>query len=275
MEVRPKEIEGLELCSLRLDWFDYAYSVGPDNGPALLLMHGLSGNQRTWKPLMPYLKDHYQVFAIDQRGHGLSGHPGAYHIGLMTDDAVQFIESVIGRPTYLVGHSMGARIALRLAASRGDLLKSVVLEDPPLGFGPTIEGLRSVFEFWLSLCRKGMPEETMATEILEFNGDGDEDQARYKAQTLKQLDPAVLDLALQKKLWDGWSFLAEFSKVTCPSVLLQADVKCGGVMDEDLSKVPELQAENWSWEHFEGVGHSIHYERTEDFCGLLKDFFSH
>lgn len=274
MGSRSAELEGLELRSLALDGFEYAYSVGPKNGPPLLLMHGLSGNQRTWKPLMPYLKDHYQVYAIDQRGHGLSGHPGVYDIGLMTNDAIQFVESVIGEKTYLIGHSMGARIALRLAASRGDLLRAVVLEDPPLGFGPTIEGLKSIFEFWLSLCRKQISEKDMAAEILEFNGDGDEDQARYKAQTLKQLDPWVLDLALQRKLWDGWSFLEEFSKVRCPAMLMQADTKCGGVMDEDLSKIPELQAENWSWEYFEGVGHSIHYEITEEFCHRVRSLFT-
>ena len=266
-------LTGLEFRTLRLDGFDYAYSVGPENGPPLVLMHGLSGNQRTWKPVLPYLIDHYQVFTIDQRGHGWSGNPGAYDIGLMAEDAVRFLETVVQEKAFLVGHSMGARIALRLAADRGDLLKAVVLEDPPLGFGPTIEGHRQLFEFWLTVCRKGLSESAMADEILEFNGDGDEDQAAYKAQTLHQLDPDVLDLALQKRLWPGVGFEAEFAKVSVPALLLQSDTACGGVMDEDLSSIAELNAENWTWKRYEGVGHSIHYEITEDFCVLVKDFF--
>ena len=274
MEASSAGLRGLELHSLSLDGFDYAYSVGPDNGPPLVLMHGLSGNQRTWKPVLPYLIERYQLFTIDQRGHGWSGHPGKYHIDMMAWDAVRFFQDVIGEKVYLVGHSMGARIALRLAADHRDLLKAVVLEDPPLGFGPSIEGLRNVFEFWLEVSRKGLSEAAMAKEILEFNGDGDEDQAAYKAQTLHQLDPEVLDLALQKRLWPGSGFEDEFAQVPCPGLVLQSDTACGGVMDEDLSTISELEADNWTWKRFEGVGHSIHYERTEEFCRIVKDFFA-
>ena len=273
METSPGALKGLEHGTLRLEGFDYAYSVGPDHGPPLVLMHGLSGNQRTWKPVLPYLIDRFQIYAIDQRGHGLSGHPGEYDIGLMAEDAVRFLEARVQEKAFLVGHSMGARIALRLAADRGDLLKAVVLEDPPLGFGPSIEGHREVFEFWLEVCRMDISEEAMAAEILKFNGDGDEDQAAYKAQTLHQLDPEVLDLALQKKLWPGAGFEAAFAQVRCPGLLLQSDTAFGGVMDEDLSAIAELKSENWTWKRFEGVGHSIHYEVTEEFCKLLTSFF--
>ena len=254
--------------------FEYAYSIGPDNGPPLLLMHGLSGNQRTWEPVLPYLMDHYQIITIDQRGHGLSGNPGEYNIDLMANDAVQFLETVVRQKAFLVGHSMGGRIAMRLAATRGDLLEAVILEDPPLGFGPSIEGHREVFEYWLQLCRKGISESVMAKEILEFNGGGDEDQAAYKAQTLNQLDPEVLALALDKKLWPGTGIEEEFCRITCPALLLQSDTACGGVMDEDLGSIEELKAENWTWERFEGVGHSIHYERKEEYCELLREFFN-
>ena len=102
---------------------------------------------------------------------------------------------------------------------------------------------------------------------------GDEDQAAYKAQTLKQLDPEVLDLALQKKLWPGEGWETEFAQVSCPALLLQSDTACGGVMDEDLNAIEELKAENWTWKRFEGLGHSIHYERTEEYCELLRSFF--
>lgn len=269
----PVGLKGLVSSTLTLDGFDYAYSVGPDNGSPLLLMHGLSGNQRTWKPVLPYLIEHYQLYTIDQRGHGWSGNPGDYNIGLMAGDAVRFLEAVVQEKTFLVGHSMGARIALRLAAEHGELLKAVVLEDPPLGFGPTIEGHRELFEFWLEVCRMGLSESAMAKEILEFNGDGDEVQAAYKAQTLHQLDPDVLDLALQKRLWSGVGFESEFARVSVPALLMQSDTACGGVMDEDLSSIAELRAENWTWKRFEGVGHSIHYEVTEEFCELLRTFF--
>ena len=117
-------------------------------------------------------------------------------------------------------------------------------------------------------------EDAMAAEILKFNGDGDEDQAAYKAQTLHQLDPEVLDLALQKKLWPGTGFEAEIAQVSCPGLLLQADTAFGGVMDEDLSAISELKSKNWTWKRFEGVGHSIHYEGYRGILWVANILFS-
>ena len=148
MESYSGALKGLERGTLRLEGFDYAYSVGPDHGPPLVLMHGLSGNQRTWNPVLPYLIDRFRIYAIDQRGHGLSGHPGDYDICLMAEDAVRFLETRVQEKAFLVGHSMGARIALRLAAERGDLLKAVVLGGSAAGnLGPASRGTERYSSF--------------------------------------------------------------------------------------------------------------------------------
>jgi pimeloyl-ACP methyl ester carboxylesterase len=65
-----------------------------------------------------------------------------------------------------------------------------------------------------------------------------------------------------------------FKQVSCPALLLQADISSGGVMDEDLTTITELQADNWQWKHVEGVGHGIHSEMPETFSQQLMQFFS-
>ena len=128
---------------VQLGEVEYAYSEGPGNGPMLVLMHGLSGNRHSWDPVLPYLIDHYKLYLVDHRGHGFSTHlPGHYHVDVMTEDAARFIKEVVGESAFVLGHSMGARVALHLAARHGDLTKKIVLEDPPLGYGPSLEAIR-------------------------------------------------------------------------------------------------------------------------------------
>jgi pimeloyl-ACP methyl ester carboxylesterase len=265
--------EKLQPNQLSLGELSYAFSEGPDNGPPLVLMHGLSGNQQTWNSVIPHLVDQYKLFTVDHRGHGLSSHhQGEYHVDSMVEDLTRFIEEVIGGHVFVVGHSMGGRIALKLAASHPSLTRAIILEDPPLAYGSSIEESRFVFEFWLELTRKNLSEEDMVREIANFNDNDDLEAARYKAQTLRQMDSKVLELALDKQLWPGSGFEEQFSLVQCPALLLQADTACGGVMDEDLSSMTELQAANWSWKRFPEAGHSIHAEMPESFAQMVHTF---
>jgi pimeloyl-ACP methyl ester carboxylesterase len=52
--------------------------------------------------------------------------------GQIGNDLVNFIETVIGEPVYVTGNSSGGLLTVWLAANRPDLVKAVVLEDPPL-----------------------------------------------------------------------------------------------------------------------------------------------
>lgn len=58
---------------------EIAYSVGPDNGPTLLMLHGVTSRRDAFNKLFDSLTKNYRVIAADQRGHGNSGHtPGHY-----------------------------------------------------------------------------------------------------------------------------------------------------------------------------------------------------
>lgn len=252
----------------------FAYSEVQGPRPPLIMMHGVTGNRHTWNPVLPYFKNNYHLYTIDHRGHGNSSHhPGTYHIDRMAEDVAGFIESVIQKPVLVVGHSMGGRIALKLAAERTDLVLAVVLEDPPLAYGPSVETNKEFFEFLLDLKNRDLPEEECCREIAAFNGSDDLEIFRYKAQTLVQMDANVIELLLEKQLWSGDGWNEQMAQVPCPALLLQADTERGGVMDEDLDSIPELQAANWEWRRYPGTGHSIHAEIPEDFSRDVINFF--
>jgi pimeloyl-ACP methyl ester carboxylesterase len=108
------------------------YAEGPDNGPALLLIHGQAVSWEDYADVLPALAKHYHVFAVDCHGHGKSSKdPDKYSAEAMGKDFVWFIENVIGEPAVVSGHSSGGLLAAWLAANSPHNVRGVVLEDPP------------------------------------------------------------------------------------------------------------------------------------------------
>ena len=96
--------------------------------PTLLLIHGMAGNSRTWKDVMPTLVEDFTVLAPDLIGHGESAEPmgdyslGAFASGLRDLLAVLEIESVT-----VIGHSLGGGVAKQLAYQHPELVDRLVL----------------------------------------------------------------------------------------------------------------------------------------------------
>lgn len=109
------------------------YGEGPAGGPPLLLIHGQGMSWQSYVRVLPELARHFHVFAVDKHGHGGSSKdPASYTAAAIGGDLAQFIEQVIGEPVFLSGHSSGALLSVWLAANAPELVRAVVLEDPPL-----------------------------------------------------------------------------------------------------------------------------------------------
>ncbi len=107
------------------------------SGPDVMLLHGWTCDSHDWSWQLPVLESKYRVVAPDLRGHGRSEimPPGAYSpADYVADIEALIVASHRGRKFVLVGHSMGAQIAARLAAKRPDLVRGVVSIDGALGF---------------------------------------------------------------------------------------------------------------------------------------------
>jgi pimeloyl-ACP methyl ester carboxylesterase len=109
------------------------YYESAGSGEPLILVHGSWGDHNNWAGVVPLLSESFQVVTFDRRGHSQSeAPPGA---GSVRDDAADvgsLIEALRLAPAHVVGNSFGAAIALRLAGQRPDLLRSLVVHEPPL-----------------------------------------------------------------------------------------------------------------------------------------------
>jgi pimeloyl-ACP methyl ester carboxylesterase len=104
-------------------WYDEQGS-----GEPLVLLHGGLADARFFEHNVGPLADRFHVLAIDQRGHGHTPDvEGPLTFDLMAEDTIAFIETVLGRPAHLVGHSNGAFVALLVALRRANLVRRLVL----------------------------------------------------------------------------------------------------------------------------------------------------
>jgi len=113
---------------------------GDADADPILLCHGFWDHLRSFALLAPILAEKYRVIAMDTRGHGDSDWGGAYSWRTWVTDLVHVIHDV-GRPLFLVGHSMSGGQTSDAASAVPDLVRKLVNIDgfgpPPLdGFGP-------------------------------------------------------------------------------------------------------------------------------------------
>ena len=112
----------VELSQVRA-WYDER-----GDGEPLVLLHGGAVDARFFDPNIDALAARFHVVTPDLRGHGHTPDvDGPFTYETLAQDTVEFIEAVVGGPAHLVGHSIGAGVALHVALRRPDLVRGLVL----------------------------------------------------------------------------------------------------------------------------------------------------
>ncbi len=103
------------------------YFVGGAGAP-VVLVHGLGGAAANWAPMAQLLVARHRVLALDLPGHGGSAPLAAAPTLNPFADCVRLVAHVEGLlPAFVVGHSLGAVIALRTALRHPSEIRGVVL----------------------------------------------------------------------------------------------------------------------------------------------------
>jgi esterase len=112
-----------------------SYWVWRDAGapsPAILLIHGAASNHTRWAELVEQttLRDRYDLVRPDMRGNALSMERGRLDLNVWCQDLVQILDAEGYDQAIVVGHSLGAQIALHLAAMHPQRVRALALIDP-------------------------------------------------------------------------------------------------------------------------------------------------
>src|SRR5579872_4287687 len=124
-----------------------------DNTPVVLI-HGFGGDLNSWLFTQPALAQEHPVYAIDLPGHGGSSKQVEHgDLDFLASAAAELIAALGLGSAHLVGHSLGAATAFKLALSHPELVKSLTLI-APVGFGPEIN-----MEFVEGFMRASRPKQ--------------------------------------------------------------------------------------------------------------------
>jgi esterase len=128
---------------------ELAYDGFGDAGPPVVILHGLLGSARNWTSIAKELATTHRVFALDLRNHGRSPWADTMSFDEMAGDVAAFIGAHDLSPADVIGHSLGGKVAMRLALTRADLVERLVVVDvAPVAYGhsfaPFIEAIQAV-----------------------------------------------------------------------------------------------------------------------------------
>jgi len=248
---------------------EIAYSIGPDNGPTLLLLHGLTDRRDAFPTVIDTLDEMHRVVAIDQRGHGYSGRtPGHYSNDDHARDIRYILENVCQSPTVVWGHSMGGANAIAMAADPPEQLKALILEDPAI-FGrarSTRAGgapVNSPFGASLELIEAGISAEEMASRIAQSEPGMPDYYAPWKAERLAQIDPEVLRDVVAGRRRGVQDPKESLAKIDCPVLLMQADPDKGGILQDEFLAEITPKTGDWTVVKVVGAGHVINRNHPE------------
>lgn len=263
-------------------------AVGPETGPPLVMLHGVTRRWQSFLPLLPQLTLRNQVWALDHRGHGASSPADRYLVTDYCEDVFAIIREVIPGPLRLYGHSLGAMVAAAAAAQFPDRVQGVILEDPPLHtMGSRIAStpLLSMFQAYFTVAQSTASDSQRLEELSNWEVLNPQDNSRrrlgelrdalslrFTVSCLKRLDPLVLAPIVKQHWLDGYSIEATFAAIQSPTLLLQADVRTGGMLtDEDAEQIcrdnPRIVRQR-----FLGAPHLIHWSETGQVLNLATNF---
>jgi len=236
-----------------------------------VFIHGLGSGARDWEYQVPVFCEKYQVVTFDLRGHGQSAKPpGPYSISLFAADTAGLIEGLGLGPAHIVGISLGGMVALQLAVSTPDLVRSLtVVNAGPEFIVRTGKERLQVLQRQLIVRLLGMRKMGEVLSKRLFPKPGQEDLRRLFVEHWAENDPRAYRDAMQAIV--GWSVADCLDTIQCPTLVIAAD--------QDYTPVAAKEAFVARMPHAELVviadsRHATPVERPEEFNAALLAFLA-
>ncbi|MEB3216443.1 MAG: 2-succinyl-6-hydroxy-2,4-cyclohexadiene-1-carboxylate synthase [Nostocales cyanobacterium 94392] len=126
--------------------FNYCFSGNPDK-PLILFLHGFMGNIYEFNEAIYLLKHDFYCLNIDLPGHGktqILGDENCYTMADTADALINLLDELKVKQCFLIGYSMGGRLALYLALHFPQRLYQVILESASPGLLTAKERLERI-----------------------------------------------------------------------------------------------------------------------------------
>ena len=261
--------------------FNYSLINNP-NKPLITFLHGFMGNIHEFDEAIALLSDNFSYLTIDLPGHGktqILGSDECYTMANTAQALINLLDELQINQCFLVGYSMGGRLALYLTLHFPERFSKVVLESACPGLATEAERLARIqldYQIGRKLIRF-MEEGDFVDFLSNWYSQpifGDiKNHPKYEVMLENRLQnyPLKLDRSLrymgtgyQPSLWE------KIKENQNPLLLLV------GEYDEkfiDINQKMVEICENSQLKVIKNAGHNIHFENTREFVQNLRIFF--
>jgi len=232
-----------------------------DQKPPLLMLHGIYDRAESWLPVAERLAQSYRLIMPDLRGHYRSDWPeSGYQLSDYAADAAGLLDTLEIHQAFVIGHSLGALIAMVLSGSQPQRVRALVLEDPP-------SEMSSDTRTWLGAllsAKRGTPEQTYVA-IQGIHPERTEEDWRRETEWLRATADGPFLALVQGTGAEPESFDTTMDRISSRTLLLQADPRMGGALSSEAARRVTGGRDDRKLVRFPDTGHLIHIDRPDGF----------
>jgi len=250
------------------------YAEGPSNGAPLVFLHGATARWQSYTSIFDKLEKDWHIYACDKRGHGKSSWGDSYTAVAIATDMSQFIKGNIGEPTVLIGHSGGAVASLVTAAQIPELIKSLIVIDPPIFLREESVKTIYAYNYFLNVYDITTHKRPAGEVISEIFPDIDEEGKRFLEDTFSTLDPEFVKVHLEDRYLDGMDTQAVLEKIISPTLMIYCEIEKGGVVRDSDAEFFRAHIPNGKVVQIKNAGHLIHDDQFAPMMELMNQWLS-
>jgi len=250
---------------------DLHYKKYGSQGEVIVILHGIFGSLDNWHTVAQILSNQYIVYSLDLRNHGQSPQSEEMSIALMAEDVVHFFSKNSLKNISLIGHSMGGKVAMKIALENPSYLKNLIVVDiAPKAY---IAGHNPYFEAYAQIPfakignRKELDEAFLPYEKNEgvrlflmknlvSNGEGG-----YKLK---------INIQGIKNGYEDVIGKLELQNIDTPTLFIKG-AKSNYVSDDDIALI-KTHFTNVEFASIANAGHWVHAENRDGFIDTVQKF---
>lgn len=240
-------------------------------GDPLVILHGLFGFSDNWQTHAKKLAEYYRVILVDLRNHGRSDWSDDFSYEIMADDVLELFDDLSLEDVVLVGHSMGGKVAMHLAAKREEVLQKLIIVDMgikayPMHHEHIIAGINAV---QLDSISARSEAEAQLKQHIDSEGVR---QFLLKNMYWKEKGKLAWRMNIEVLERDMPEILTPFEadEIFTPTLFIRGELS-NYVLDEDIPSI-EAQFPDLEVITIIGAGHWVHAEAPNEFQEALLGF---
>ncbi len=263
--------------NVEINGLTYRYEL-KGKGVPLLLLHGFTGDVSTWEPAVGLLSKHFLTIAVDLPGHGETDAPEdpvRYSAENTAADLAALLDELGIDRTYVLGYSMGGRLALSFSFLHKERVKGLILEsaspglesesersnrrsrDEKLAAMIESEGIEAFVDYWekipLFASQRRLPQTR---------------QADIRTQRLSQRPQGLANSLRGFGTGTQLSWWNRLGQLDVPVILL------AGELDEKFVSIAAKMEKRLKYAEkrvINETGHAIHVEQPQFFGKIVVD----